>query len=60
MHESPVNSSDSDATFDPHTREVTLEQTPGEQPVTIAGGPLGPNAGPDGADEPEGSEETAR
>jgi hypothetical protein len=39
---SPVESASSSLKFDVETREIKLEQKPGEQPVTIAGGSEGP------------------
>ncbi len=40
--QSPVESTSSSIKFDPASREIKLEQKPGEQPVTIAGGSEGP------------------
>ena len=39
---SPVDSASSSISFDADKREITLEQKPGEQPVTIAGAAHGP------------------
>jgi hypothetical protein len=47
VNKSPVESDDSSVAFDPNEREIVLEQKPGEQPVTIAGGSLGPSVEPD-------------
>jgi hypothetical protein len=48
---SPVDSESSSLKFDPATREIKLEQKPGEQPVTIAGGSEGPEVEPTEDDE---------
>jgi hypothetical protein len=40
---SPVESATTSLKFDSGTREIKLEQKPGEQPVTIAGGSEGPD-----------------
>jgi len=53
---SPVESASSSLTFDESKREIQLEQTPGEQPVTIAGGALGPKVDADDAEDPRPSD----
>jgi hypothetical protein len=53
---SPVESASSSLTFDESKREIELEQKPGEQPVTIAGGALGPKVDADGAEDPRPSD----
>jgi hypothetical protein len=53
---SPVESASSSVTFDEKKREIELEQTPGEQPVTIAGGALGPKVDAEGAEGPRPSD----
>jgi hypothetical protein len=42
VNESPVDADGSSATYDADSGQIVLEQKPGEQPVTIAGGALGP------------------
>jgi hypothetical protein len=53
---SPIESAASSLTFDENTREIELKQTPGEQPVTIAGGALGPKVDAEGAEGPRPSD----
>jgi hypothetical protein len=53
---SPVESGSTSLTFDENTREIELEQKPGEQPVTIAGGALGPKVDAEGAKDPRPSD----
>jgi hypothetical protein len=40
---SPIESDESSIAFDESARVITLEQKPGEQPVTVAGAPHGPD-----------------
>jgi hypothetical protein len=53
---SPVESGSTSLTFDENTREIELDQKPGEQPVTIAGGALGPKVDSEGAKDPRPSD----
>jgi hypothetical protein len=53
---SPVESASSSLTFDENKREIELEQRPGEQPVTVAGGALGPKVDAEGAEGPRPSD----
>jgi hypothetical protein len=47
---SPVETSDASIALDEKTGEVVLDRTDGEQPVSIAGGALGPIATEHGAE----------
>jgi hypothetical protein len=54
--ESPVESASSSLAFDENKRQIELEQKPGEQPVTVAGGALGPIVDAEGAEDPRPSD----
>ncbi len=47
---SPVETSDASIALDDESGEIDLDRKDGEQPVTIAGGALGPNASKHGAE----------
>jgi hypothetical protein len=53
---SPVETSDASIALDDQSGEIVLERKDGEQPITIAGGALGPIASEHGA---ETDDETA-